>query len=56
LTEAHDAYRWLCGGAQVNDHTLSDFRTDHGEALDEMLSVSIASLVAVGVVKLKQVA
>jgi transposase len=56
LTEAHDAYRWLCGGAQVNDHTLSDFRTDHGEALDELLSVSIASLVAVGVVKLKQVA
>ena len=46
LTEAHDAYRWLCGGAQVNDHTLSDFRTDHGEALDELLSVSIASLMA----------
>jgi len=56
LTEAHDAYRWLCGGAQVNDHTLSDFRTDHGEALDELLSVRIASLMAAGVVKLKQVA
>ncbi len=28
LTEAHDAYRWLCGGAQVNDHTLSDL--SHG--------------------------
>jgi hypothetical protein len=47
LTEAHDAYRWLCGGAQVNDHTLSDFRTDHGEALDGLLSVSIASLMGV---------
>lgn len=56
LTEAHDAYRWLCGGVQVNHHTLSDFRKDHGEALDELLSVSIASLMAAGVVKLKQVA
>lgn len=56
LTEAHDAYRWLCSGVQVNDHTLSDSRTDHGEALDGLVSVSIASLMAVGVVKLKQVA
>lgn len=56
LTEAHDAYRWLCGGVQVNYHTVSDFRTDHGEALDELLSVSIAGLMAAGVVKLKHVA
>jgi transposase len=56
LTEAHDAYRWLCGGVQVNHHTVSDFRKDHGEALDELLSVSIAGLMAAGVVKLKQVA
>lgn len=56
LTEAHDAYRWLCGGVQVNYHTVSDFRKDHGAALDELLSVSVASLMAAGVVKLKQVA
>ena len=34
LIDSHDAYRWLCGGVQVNHHTLSDFRKDHGEALD----------------------
>jgi transposase len=56
LTESHDAYRWLCGGVQVNHHTLSDFRVEHGEALDELLSVSVASLMAAGVVKLKHVA
>lgn len=56
LTEAHDAYRWLCGGVQVNHHSVSDFRRDHGEALDEPLSVSVASLMAAGVVKLKAVA
>lgn len=55
LTQAHDAYRWLCGGVQVNYHTVSDFRKDHGEALDELLTVSVASLMAAGVVTLKQV-
>src|SRR5574338_1259738 len=54
LIDSHDAYRWLCGGVQVNHHTLSDFRKDYGEALDELLSASIASLMAAGVVKLKQ--
>jgi transposase len=56
LTEAHDAYRWWCGGVPVNHHTVSDFRTDHGDALDERLSVNIASLMAAGVVTLKPVA
>ena len=56
LTQSHDAYRWICGGVQVNYHTLSDFRADHGEALDGLLTDSIASLMAVGAVKLKRVA
>ena len=56
LSEAHDAYRWICGGVQVNHHTLSDFRTDHGEVLDDLLSESVASLMVAGVVKLARVA
>ena len=56
MTDSHDAYRWLCGGVQVNHHSLSDFRVEHGQALDELLSVSVASLMAAGAVKLKQVA
>jgi transposase len=56
LTQAHDAYRWICGGVQVNYHTLSDFRVDHGEALDGLLSDGVASLMAAGAVKLKRVA
>lgn len=56
LCEAHDAYRWICGGVQVNYHTLSDFRSDQSEMFDELLSQSVASLMAVGVVKLTQVA
>ena len=56
LTLAHDAYRWICGGVQVNYHTLSDFRVDHGTLLDELLGENVAALMAVGVVKLKRAA
>jgi len=56
LTQAHDAYRWICGGVQVNYHTLSDFRVDHGTVLDELLTDNLAALMAVGVVKLKRAA
>lgn len=56
LTQEHDAYRWICGGVQVNYHTVCDFRVDHGQALDELLSANVAGLMAAGVVKLKAVA
>ncbi len=52
----HDAYRWISGGVQVNHHSLSDFRVGHGEALDEMLSASVAMLMSAGAVKLVTVA
>jgi transposase len=36
LTLEHDAYRWIFGGVSVNYHTLSDFRSAHGEVLDAL--------------------
>jgi len=56
LTQEHDAYRWICGGVAVNYHTLSDFRSAHGEALDALLTDSVAALLSVGAVTLKRVA
>ncbi|AFL74366.1 transposase [Thiocystis violascens DSM 198] len=56
LTREHDAYRWICGGVAVNDHTLSDFRSAHGAALDALLGEHVALLLAEGVVTLKRVA
>ena len=38
-------FRWLCGGVGVNHRMLSDFRTDHGEALDKLFTQVIATLV-----------
>jgi transposase len=48
-------FRWLCGGVTVNHRLLSDFRSDHGGALDELFSQVIASLVDKGVVSVSRV-
>jgi len=49
------AFQWLCGGVSVNHRLLSDFRSDHGEALDQLLTQVVASLVDKGVVKVSRV-
>lgn len=56
FTQEHDAYRWICGGVQVNYHTLADFRSLNGDFLDGLLTDNLASLMAAGVVKLQAVA
>jgi transposase len=56
LCEEHDAYRWICGGLSVSYHALSDFRTQHGGALDELLTQLIAVLLHQKLVKLETVA
>ena len=49
-------YRWICGEVGVNDHLLSDFRTAHGEFLDELLTDTIATLLHQKIVTLETVA
>lgn len=56
LCEAHDAYRWLCGGVGVNHHTLSDFRVGCGEFLDRLLTTNVAALLSCGAVSMVRVA
>ena len=56
LCKEHDAYRWLCGGVPINYHTLSDFRGTHQEALDNLLTEILASMMHAGLVKLHHVA
>jgi transposase len=56
LCDRHDAYRWICGGVSVNYHSLSDFRVEHGEILDDLLTQSAAALMAEEVVEMKRVA
>lgn len=56
LCERDDAYRWICGGVQVNYHTLTDFRVDHGAAIDDLLTQVLCVLMHQGLVRLKRVA
>ena len=49
------AFLWLLGGVTVNHRLLSDFRSDHGEALDQLFTQVIACLVEQGVVKVSRI-
>lgn len=55
LCEEKDSYRWLCGGVDVNHHTLGDFRVDHEKALDELLTKVLAALMEQGLVKVRRI-
>jgi transposase len=49
-------YQWIVGDVSVNYHTIADFRTDHGELLNDLLTNSVAVLLAEGLVDLERVA
>lgn len=55
LCHEHDAYRWLRGGVPINYHMLSDFRVEHGQALNDLLSEILAAMMAGGLVNLDRV-
>ena len=49
------AYQWIVGEVSVNYHTISDFRTDHGDLLNDLLTRSVAVLLTEGLVDLERV-
>ena len=49
-------YQWLCGEVTLNYHLLSDFRVQHGEMLDRLLTEQLATLMHAGAVTLHRVA
>jgi transposase len=50
------SFQWLCGGVTLNYHTLADFRTDHGNVLDKLLTTSVAVLLEQDLVTMDRVA
>lgn len=56
LCKKHFSYLWLCGDVKVNYHTLSDFRVQHEEILDDLLTQSVATLLHQGLIELNRVA
>lgn len=55
LCREHDAYRWLCGGVPINYHMLSDFRVEHRQALDKLMTKILAVMMAEDLVSLNRV-
>jgi transposase len=56
LCVEHLAYIWLCGGVAVSDHTLSDFRVQHVDALDALLTWVVQTMAVAGLVDWQLVA
>lgn len=51
----HPAYQWLTGCEVINYHTLSDFRIQYQEALDELFAQLLGVLSSEGLITLKRV-
>lgn len=56
LCQYHLAYQWICGGVNINHHSLSDFRNEATDLLNGMLTQSVAILMSQGLVDLRRVA
>jgi transposase len=55
LAQRDLAYRWIAGGVPLNYHGLADFRVEHVEVLDRLLSESVTALIDEGVVSLAEI-
>lgn len=55
LCQYDPAYQWLTGMQVINYHSLSDFRVEHREALNELFTQVLGVLAAEGLVTLKRV-
>ena len=53
--EYDPAYQWLTGLEVINHHTLSDFRVQHGKALDELFVQVLGVLSHEGLITLERV-
>lgn len=56
LCHEHDAYRWLRGNVPINYHMLADFRVANQQALDDLMTEILASMMVEGLVTLRHVA
>jgi transposase len=50
------AYRWIVGGLTIKHDALNNFRNDHGDALDQLMTDILGSLMHKGVLSLDLVA
>lgn len=54
-TSEHNAFKWLCGGVNVNHHTITDFRVENNKLLDDLLTQSVAVFLNQGIINLERI-
>jgi transposase len=55
LCESDHAFLWICGGVSLNYHTINDFRVNHEEALDNLLTQLIAALLSADLISVERI-
>jgi transposase len=55
LCRYHPAYQWLTGLQEINHHTLSDFRVEHDQGLNELFIQILGVLSYEGLISLERV-
>lgn len=56
LVSSDTAYRWIAGNVEISHQKLSQFRVGHGEALNELMTNILATLMTQGLLSLSLVA
>jgi len=51
----HNAFKWICGGVNVNYHTINDFRANNEECLNELIIQSVAMLLFENLITLEEI-
>lgn len=52
----YNPYMWLCGGVNINHHTLSDFETGHYDWLEAQFVCHLTSMMEQGLIEIDRVA
>lgn len=52
----HNAFRWICGGVDIERRTITNFRVAQSEFFEGLLAQSVAVLLNNGLVELKEIA
>lgn len=52
----HNAFRWICGGVDVERRTITNFRVSNNNLFENLLAQSVAVLLKNGLVELKEIA
>lgn len=51
----HNGFKWLCGGVDVNYHTINDFRNGNKNSLNELLTQSVALFLSQNLIDLESI-